>query len=1562
MDRSRSRFFYVLTLCACLVLLPAMALGETPLLDPVALISPPDPAIEQRFGRFPAADDSMLVVGTSEGVAYVFEQSSASQWDLFQTITPGYDTNYWYAIDVDISGDVLMVTDAYYGNANIAIYRRQGGAFVAEAAVTPPANDRERFGVEMEFDGDDLVVRSVRGYEVVVDHFRRDAGGAWPLLGTWSYDTGASYPYGGLSLDGDLLAVGLRSLDDNRGRVVLFERDPITDGFVETQTLQPVGLDPADFFGHALSLDGDLLGVGTGFTDDQGANSGSAWLYERQSDGSWSQLAYLLPSDGAENRNVGSYIAVQGDRVLLSGRDLQGGTTAAYLFERQADNSFDETRLRYGGLAGLSWSGRGLALDGDTAYVTHLDTGDDNRGYLIAYDLSGNPVPPLVQVNGASACVTSPDLILSGTVTGSSAIEEISTQLNGGSLNVLCTDCGESPSFVDNFTLNTCDNTVLISAEDADGLVGSTLVNTRFDAEGPTLQGCPGDIFSHSTYVPYAAPSSAVDNCDSVLPTPTCRRSDHFPDDSFSFYRSTVHVTCSTTDSCGRYGSCGFNVTVMPAGTALPEADCDFYEFRNEFGGMPGFSSIELGDSTLATEYADDFHGTIIEGRGSSLGGVSDNGAFAQRTVSGDFRIETPMPTPAAGDTERSKGGVMVRWGLDAQAAMVMAARDEENDRLEFRIRPGSGQAGRDLADPIPLTGVTDLAIEVEGDRVTVQYSTDGGNTWTVPAGALGGAENIATSGEPQVGFVVSSQKTYEAGYYFTYATICPIEGVDPGEPPVDPDGPITGCTLYDFRDEVGGETPYVTTAALGDAVTVTDWLSVDGSTLWAQTSDLYHGNDNAGFNYLELDGYGDFRVEIPVPEAVDYSNSQYQKGGLMVRYGLDPLAARVMVMNVPLHPNGPSIQFDARPVAGGPATEMASTISSVGIDRLAIEKRDDLFVVEVSSDGGSSWFQPLGGLGGQVTLSTSGNAASGNALVGMAVASYELSNDVGFLFPEMEVCGEEETPPPPPIEPQDGCLFDPFDDGFVDAGWGLLAMGDADQVSVAETDVLQLTADGSTLFSSGTDHGGFLYRAVTGDFRAEAVVDVNDMVGTGSYRKGGLMLRAGLGADAIRFIAQLAPSWNNTGTTSLQFRYRAIPGARGDLTWASNRDHVAKAVHLAIERQGQTVRAFYSLDQGATWIQPVGGTGGAVTLAALPDTVYIGMNSVSYNAAEAVTTEFDDFSLCAPASVGGLLWWDQNADALAGEGEPPLDNVQMELRTLSNQPIFTVYTGDDGRFLFPRVEPGSYRLLIDSALGLGGNFTATVDPDGIDTQEYAIISVVEGQQVLDADFGFRVTYNGASPDCSHQSDDFDNDTLASFWFQTTFGDADQMSVVEQGGALSISGDGSSLYAGSDHGVFVFNHFQGDFRVEVDVDGAGMTTGGPYRKAGLMVRTGFGYSEPRYIAQLVPYWDHGTGAADSVLQFRYRQTEGGQSDIAWGSNVSGAPRQVRLAIQRSGNTLSAEYSFDGGVTWNQPAGGAQGSTTVSTLPDTLLVGMNVVSYDALTPSTAVFDNFEVCRD
>ncbi|MCG8455087.1 MAG: hypothetical protein MI919_02320, partial [Holophagales bacterium] len=268
--------------------------------------------------------------------------------------------------------------------------------------------------------------------------------------------------------------------------------------------------------------------------------------------------------------------------------------------------------------------------------------------------------------------------------------------------------------------------------------------------------------------------------------------------------------------------------------------------------------------------------------------------------------------------------------------------------------------------------------------------------------------------------------------------------------------------------------------------------------------------------------------------------------------------------------------------------------------------------------------------------------------------------------------------------------------------------------------------------------------------------------------------------------------------------------------------------------------------------------------------------------------------------------------------------------------------------------------LLIDSGIWTGGNNEPTYDLDGVGPHswELAIIDVAPGQQLLHADFGWRIASSNLS-ECA--IDDFEDGQLpvgGTFqrWFLTDFGDADQVSYDESGGVLSLSSDGSSLYAGTDHGAYLFQEVEGNFRVEVDIDGTDMLAGGAYRKGGLMVRPGFGNDEPRLIAQLVPYWNNGS---DAAIQARYRIAEGAPGDGAWTSNLFGVPRNVRLAIERVGDTFTVEHSFDGGATWQQAAGGAGGSIDLD-WPTVVMVGLNVVSYDSSTASTMVFDNFEAC--
>lgn len=91
-----------------------------------------------------------------------------------------------------------------------------------------------------------------------------------------------------------------------------------------------------DFFGRAVSLEGDRAVVGANQDDDRGTNSGAAYVFTRTGS-TWAQEAKLVASDGEPSDLFGSSVSISGDRVVIGSfrHDAGGGTTdsgAAYVF------------------------------------------------------------------------------------------------------------------------------------------------------------------------------------------------------------------------------------------------------------------------------------------------------------------------------------------------------------------------------------------------------------------------------------------------------------------------------------------------------------------------------------------------------------------------------------------------------------------------------------------------------------------------------------------------------------------------------------------------------------------------------------------------------------------------------------------------------------------------------------------------------------------------------------------------------------------------------------------------------------------------------------------------------------------------------------------------------------------------------------------------------------------------------------------------------------------------------------------------------------------------------
>ncbi|MDB4363625.1 hypothetical protein N9Z31_05680 [Pseudomonadales bacterium] len=101
------------------------------------------------------------------------------------------------------------------------------------------------------------------------------------------------------------------------GAEVAFGTDPnaITQSPFEQKLTASDGAG-LDYFGWSVSISGDTAVIGARGDDDNGSNSGSAYVYVR-SNGVWSEQQKLTASDGAADDYFGWSVSISGDTAVM---------------------------------------------------------------------------------------------------------------------------------------------------------------------------------------------------------------------------------------------------------------------------------------------------------------------------------------------------------------------------------------------------------------------------------------------------------------------------------------------------------------------------------------------------------------------------------------------------------------------------------------------------------------------------------------------------------------------------------------------------------------------------------------------------------------------------------------------------------------------------------------------------------------------------------------------------------------------------------------------------------------------------------------------------------------------------------------------------------------------------------------------------------------------------------------------------------------------------------------------------------------------------------------------
>ncbi len=342
-----------------------------------------DGAASAHFGISVAIDGDTAVVGADrannkKGSVHIFTRNASGKWTQ-QVKLEGENSGDQFGWSVAVDGDTVVVgAHAYNGSATLTnsgaayVFTKPTGGWAAWAALSQTAKDGltakltptvpeaySLFGGSVDLDDSTLVI----GSRLADVGGRLSAGAAYVFTkanGVWSQSAkltasdGLSLAYLGYSVavDGDTVLAGAFGSSTAFGRTgngsaYIFVKPDSDDGWAdvnyngnETTKLTASDLQPSDYFGFSVALDGDTAVVGARQHNDPGtgAGSGAAYVFTRESE-VWDEKAKLTASDAAAGDKFGVSVAVEDDTVAVgSWQDDDNGRNSgsAYVFTKPA--------------------------------------------------------------------------------------------------------------------------------------------------------------------------------------------------------------------------------------------------------------------------------------------------------------------------------------------------------------------------------------------------------------------------------------------------------------------------------------------------------------------------------------------------------------------------------------------------------------------------------------------------------------------------------------------------------------------------------------------------------------------------------------------------------------------------------------------------------------------------------------------------------------------------------------------------------------------------------------------------------------------------------------------------------------------------------------------------------------------------------------------------------------------------------------------------------------------------------------------------------------------------
>ncbi|KAA3604310.1 MAG: T9SS C-terminal target domain-containing protein [Calditrichaeota bacterium] len=363
-------------------------------------LSPSDGAGNDYFGQTVDIDENYAISGayadddngTSSGSAYIHKRDG-TLWTQEAKLLPSTSSaGDEFGFSVSIDGDYAVVgARKDLSNGRAFVFKRNGTSWTEEAILS--ASDGasgDQFGYAVSIDGDYIVVgalldNSDKGSAYI---FKRD-GTSWTQEAKITASDAANNDRFGraVCISGDYVVSGAYKENSARGSAYVFKRDGTS--WSEEAKITASDAANSDEFGRTVWIDGDYVISGAYQNDDNGSQSGSAYIYKRDGT-SWTQEAKLTASDAATNDNFGVAVSIKDDYALVGAYDENGAAGSAYLFKRSGTSWTQESKLIADDASSNARFGIYVALDVNYAIVGAYKANSSGTSYVYSVNPFGN--------------------------------------------------------------------------------------------------------------------------------------------------------------------------------------------------------------------------------------------------------------------------------------------------------------------------------------------------------------------------------------------------------------------------------------------------------------------------------------------------------------------------------------------------------------------------------------------------------------------------------------------------------------------------------------------------------------------------------------------------------------------------------------------------------------------------------------------------------------------------------------------------------------------------------------------------------------------------------------------------------------------------------------------------------------------------------------------------------------------------------------------------------------------------------------------------------------------